>query len=164
MSPSLRVLLASLILTGAAAGCSTPSKRAREHGSAFRRLSPADQALVLRGRVRPGLSQEAVYIAWGAPDWKTVRDGGKGDAGTEIWIYRQRITITEPINSYDYFGPYQGISGGGSAPALRPGYGIGGIGNENLLQFQPHVRSLDTLRIMEFRAGNVEKFKTAAGG
>ena len=159
----LRQVAAVLLLACVFTGCSTPQRRAREHGSAFRRLSPSDQSLVLHGHVRPGLSQEGVYIAWGQPDEKVAGGSDKNDPGVETWIYRQRITISEPQNSYDYYGPYQGIDHAPAAPALSPGYGIGGIGNEALMRFQPHVRCLDTLRIAEFKRGEVERFETADG-
>ena len=153
-----RVLATSLVLTCGLTGCSTPRKRAHQHASAFHRLSPVDQVLVLHGRVRPGLSQDGVYIAWGEPDQKTVNQGGKDGASTETWIYRQRVTITEPQNSYEYFGPHQGYGDLLPTPPPRSG---GGSGNEALQWFQPHVRSLDTLRIAEFRTGKANQSKTA---
>ena len=157
-----RVLVTGLLLMGGWTGCSTPGKRAREHAAAFQRLSPSDRQLVLHGHVRPGMSQEGVYIAWGEPDKKTVTaSGGKDGAATEVWIYRQRVTLTEPQNSYDYFGPYHGYGNLPAEPWLRPGYGIGGIGNEGMLQYQPHVRSMDTLRLAEFSGRKVDRFKTA---
>ncbi len=72
--------------------------------------------------------------AWGEPDAKTVAAKGKDGGETETWIYRQRLSLTEPMNSYDYFGPSHGY---GDLPAerwLRPGYAVGGIGNEGVLQ------------------------------
>ena len=161
MSFFLRSLTIGFLLFCTLTGCSTPQRRAREHSSAFRRLSPSDRALVLRGRVRPGLSQAGVYIAWGEPDEKVTGGFDKNGPNVETWIYRQQVTINEPQNSYDYYGPYQGIDPAPVAPSLWPGYGIGGIGNEALIRFQPHVRHLDTLRIAEFKRDELERFKTA---
>ena len=164
MFPFLRRLAFYLLLACVLAGCSTPRKRSRQHAAAFRRLSADDQRLVLRGKVRPGLSQEGVYIAWGEPDEKGHTPLSSKDApATETWIYRQRVTLLEPINSYDYFGPYHGYGFWPVDPWLRPGYGAGGAGNEGVLQYQPHVRSLDTLRIAEFSQGSVDRYKTAGG-
>lgn len=146
------------------AGCTSPDRRVRQHPEAFHRLSVPDQKLVLGGHVRPGLSQDGVYIAWGEPDRKTTAaDPGKDGAGAETWIYRQRITLYEPMSSYDHFGPNHGYGDLPPEPWLRPGYGIGGIGNEGLLQYQPNVRNLDTLRIAVFRAGKLDRYKSADG-
>lgn len=161
LSPRLALLCVWLICT--TVGCSSAGRRAHQNPAAFGRLSPADQKLVLHGRVRPGLSQEGVYLAWGEPDEKaTVPASGK-DGATETWVYRHRITLQQPINSYDYYGPDHGSGFWPSRPWLRPGYGVGGVGNEGLLQYQPHVRSLDTLRIAEFSAGKVDRYKMAGG-
>src|SRR6186713_451559 len=48
-------------------GCTTVETRIAERPEAFRRLSPTDQTLVQQGRVRDGMSRDAVYIAWGPP-------------------------------------------------------------------------------------------------
>ena len=155
----LRVTFALLVLAGGGTGCSTPQRRAREHPAAFHRLSLADQALVLRGRVRPGMNQDAVYIAWGEPDRKTASNDGKGSTGIERWIYIQRVSILEPQNSSDYFGPYHGLGGSPAGLSLRADDGIRETGNEAFIWFQPHVHSFDTLRIAEFRDGKVENAK-----
>lgn len=161
MRAFLRFAVLALILGGTLTGCSTPSKRARQQAAAYRRLSPSDQKLVLGGRVRPGLSQAGVYIAWGEPDEKHTESGGKDGLATETWVYRQRITLWEPINSYDFFGPFHGYGGLPAGRPPRPGFGIGGIGYEGPLELQPHVRSLDHLRVAVFSGGKVDRYKTA---
>ncbi len=161
MDALLRTFGLWLLLGFLVAGCSTPSKRARVHAEAFHRLSPSDQALVLHGHVRPGLSQDDVYIAWGEPDRKTA--GGVGKDAAETWVYRQRVTLYNPMSFYDHFGPYHGYGDWPREPWLRPGYGIGGIGNEGLLEYRPNVRSLDTLRIAEFSGGKVDRYKDLHG-
>ena len=158
------LLAAALLLAIGLAGCSTPRKRAQEHSIAFHRLASSDQALVLHGRVRPGLSQQGVYIAWGEPDEKISGDVDKDGVRTETWLYRQRTTLSEPQNSPDYYGPYQGIDDTPAAPSLWPGHGVGGIGNEALLGFQPHVRHLDTLRIAVFKIGETKRSPVMAAG
>ena len=163
-----RAFFACVLLVSVLSGCSTPGKRSREHAAAFRVLSSADQHLVFSGRIRPGLSREAVYIAWGEPDQKLTVGDDKDRTVAETWIYRQRITITEPQNSYEYFGPYQGLGNGPSGPWSHPGETAGRFGSEGFLTFQPHVRSMDVLRVAKFgaepirakRATNVRPFRS----
>src|SRR5206468_11897648 len=44
--------------------CSTPQTRITDHLETYQSLSPRDQALVSRGQIRTGMSQNAVWIAW----------------------------------------------------------------------------------------------------
>ena len=66
-------------------GCATPETRISENPGIFQGLSPSDRALVQRGEIRPGLSQGGVYLAWGAPEQKTVANV-KGRPA-ETWVY-----------------------------------------------------------------------------
>lgn len=156
-----RLLFCNLLIAWILTGCSTPGSRAHGHTAALHRLSPADQQLVLHGRVRPGLSQEAVYIAWGGPDEKTV--GSEGKSASETWVYRQRVTLSEPMNSYYYSGPFHGLGGGEPRRGFLPAYAYGGIGYEGMLHYQPHVRSLDSVRVVEFSGGELDRYKGADG-
>ena len=49
-------------------GCSTVQSRIRERRSAFEKLPPRQQELVIHGKVSEGMSADAVYMAWGRPD------------------------------------------------------------------------------------------------
>ena len=71
--------LFACIATGALllAGCSTVSSRIESNRAAFDQLSPKDQALVSQGKIGPGMSQQAVYIAWGQPQQKAIGDGAR---------------------------------------------------------------------------------------
>jgi hypothetical protein len=95
------------------AGCSTTESRIKEHPEIFGSLSPKDQDLVSRGQIRTGMSQDAIWLAWGQPDQR-VKGAMRGHA-TETWIY----TTT---SSYGY-GPGYGPYWGGYGP-----YGFGGFG------------------------------------
>ena len=66
-------------------GCSTISSRIEANRAAFEHLSAKDQALVTQGRIRGGMSQEAVYLAWGQPQQKAV--GMVRGNTTETWVY-----------------------------------------------------------------------------
>jgi hypothetical protein len=89
-------------------GCSTISSRIDENRATFEHLSQRDQALVREGRIRGGMSQEAVYLAWGRPQQKAV--GAIHNVPTETWVY----TIATTVPGYGYGGFYgSGFYGGG---------------------------------------------------
>src|SRR6266513_4523813 len=71
----------ALVLTS----CSTTETRISEHPEIFQNLSPRDQALVREGKIREGMSQNAVWVAWGAPDQKAT--GTARGRAVETWIY-----------------------------------------------------------------------------
>jgi hypothetical protein len=77
---------ATLIL----AGCSTTESRISEHPDIYQSLSPRDQALVSHGQIRPGMSQNAVWLAWGSAEQKVA--GYMRGHSTETWIYFQTTT------------------------------------------------------------------------
>ena len=86
----------------------------------YDRLPSSEQALVDQGRIKQGMSKEAVFLAWGNPEIKT--DGEDQDARFERWIYT-RLT---PIYNTS-FGGYYG-SGYGYSPyryGRRSGYRYG---------------------------------------
>ena len=97
--------LLACIATGAlvVSGCSTISSRIDANRAAFDQLPPQEQALVSQGRIQGGMSQQAVYIAWGQPQGKAV--GMVRGVPTETWVYTQLTAA---------YGPY--------------GYGYGGFG------------------------------------
>lgn len=78
-------------------GCSTVETRIAENPAAYSRLSPRDQALVSEGKIREGLSRDAVYIAWGAPN--EHGPGRNRGATVETWIYFA-------TDAGDYHGPF----------------------------------------------------------
>ena len=93
--------------------CSTTETRISGHPEIYQSLSQRDQALVSQGKIRPGMSQGAVWLAFGSPD-RTVPGNMHGRA-TETWIY-----ISYATAPYDYgypYGPYPyyGFGWGGGA-------------------------------------------------
>ncbi len=155
-----RLSVCNIFLAWILTACSTPGTRGLAHATALHQLSPADQQLVLHGKIRPGMSPEAVEIAWGGPDDKIP---GTGKSASETWVYRQRVTIYSPMNSYYYYGPYHGLGGGSPGRGFLPDYAYGGVGYEGTLRYQPHVRSLDSVRLAEFSGGKVDRYKEADG-
>jgi len=92
------VCLAASALT--LTSCETTQDRISKNPEIYQRLSPSDQALVTQGQIRPGMSRNAVWLAWGSPDRKIV--GNMAGRPTETWIY-----IYYAINPYyPYYGPW----------------------------------------------------------
>jgi hypothetical protein len=61
----LLILLAGMLL----AGCATNGieSRKKERAAGYAALSPEVKALVADGQIRRGMTEDAVYIAWGKP-------------------------------------------------------------------------------------------------
>ncbi|MDX6765694.1 MAG: hypothetical protein SFU85_02780 [Candidatus Methylacidiphilales bacterium] len=77
------LVLGAFLLLGT--GCSTPQSRSQERASSFEKLSQDDQRLVLKGKIREGLDEDAVYVAMGHPSRRTR---GQRDGKEEVsWIY-----------------------------------------------------------------------------
>ena len=88
-------------------------------------MSPSDQALVTHGRIREGMSQGAVYIAWGAPSQRG--EGRYRRNSVETWIYYDTSVGNYYPGAFAY-GPYAGFGygygyGGGFGYARRRFYG-----------------------------------------
>ena len=97
------------------AGCATTETRISDHPEIFNSLSPRDQALVRQGQIRAGMSQNAVWLAWGSPEQKAV--GNMRGRPTETWIY---ITYTTGYGyGYPYGYPYHAGFGFGSVAVVR---------------------------------------------
>ncbi len=114
----------TLVLSASAlilASCSTTETRISNHPEIYQTLSARDQALVSQGQIRAGMSENAVWLAWGSPEQKVV--GNMRGRPTETWIY---ITYTTAPYGYGY--PY------------RPyGYGYGyGFGSVSVFRTHHH--------------------------
>jgi hypothetical protein len=107
----LGMLSGALVFTG----CATTESRISDHPEIFNSLSPRDQALVRQGQIRSGMSQNAVWLAWGTPEQKAV--GDMRGRPTETWIY-----ITYATAPYGYGHPY------GYGYPYGPGFGFGAVG------------------------------------
>ncbi len=89
--------IGALFLTFSLTSCTTIESRIAENQDAFHRLSPADQAAVQQGKIREGLPQFAVYIAWGPPSGR-IPGRFKGSI-VETWVY-------DATAAGDYPGPF----------------------------------------------------------
>src|SRR5262249_13287771 len=123
-------IISKMLLLGLAAGafcltsCETVENRISEHPDMFNTLSPRDQALVRQGQIRSGMSMNAVWLAWGSADQKTV--GEMRGHPTETWIYVHYATGYGYGYGYPYGYPY------------GPGFGFGGVG---VIRTHHHGRS-----------------------
>jgi hypothetical protein len=70
-----------------AAGCATSNVQTRkqERLSAYTALSPEHREFVDQGKIKVGMSPDAIYIAWGAPSEVLENETAQGH--TTIWIY-----------------------------------------------------------------------------
>jgi hypothetical protein len=100
--------------------CSTPQTRISDHPDLYQSLSPRDQALVSQGKIRSGMSRNAVWLAWGSSDQKIV--GEMAGRPTETWIYIYYATYPD----YPYYGP--GPWGPWASNDSGPGYSLGYTG------------------------------------
>src|SRR5437016_1010202 len=95
--------------------CGTTGQRISNHPEIYQTLSPRDQALVSQGQIRPGMSENAVWLAWGSPEQKAV--GNMRGRATETWVY---ITYTTAPYGYGYpYRPYGYGYGFGSVSVFR---------------------------------------------
>lgn len=97
---------------------STPLARIQRQPEKFEALSAQHRELVERGQIDRGMSQDAVYIAWGSPS--SVFQGSNNGRPTERWDYAgSRPVFTNTFRgSYGRFhrscwrGGYSGIGWG----------------------------------------------------
>jgi len=116
---AVSTIASALLLFG---GCSTPQTRISERPEVYQRLSSTDQALVAQGRIREGMSQDAVYIAWGAPNQRAV--GRNRGSAVETWIYFD-TAAGDYYPSPFLYGPYAGF---GYGYGFGGGFGYRGLG------------------------------------
>ena len=122
-----RFLSWALLTTAAAGalffgGCSTPESRISDHRDLYDSLPARQQQLVAQGQIAGGMSRNAVWLAWGAPEQK-VNGYARGNT-TENWVYY--TTTTYPYG-YGYGYGYGGF-GYGPYGYGYPGFWGGGVG------------------------------------
>ena len=105
------VVLGALLL----GGCETTQDRIAQRPEAYNALSARDRDLVQRGQIREGMSRDAVYIAWGAPNQRGP--GRHRGSSTESWIYFNTAAgdYYPPPFAYGYGGLYGGFGGFGGS-------------------------------------------------
>ena len=100
----------SMLLLGAS--CSTVSSRIKDRAAAFRQLPPDQQVLVEKGKIRVGFGADAVYLAWGKPDF--IKHSIAQGKLTETWTY-----IGYQEETYEHFDVIpEGVGRHGFAPQI----------------------------------------------
>lgn len=85
-APSVVAALVAILCFGA--GCATTStvqSRRAERPASYASLSPAERALVDQGQIQVGMTEDAVYLAWGKPA-QVLQVAGRGGEST-TWLY-----------------------------------------------------------------------------
>ena len=98
MKFSLLILLGGLIL----GGCATSSvgSRKQERLGSYNSFTPEQRLAVDTGQIKIGMSEDAVYIAWGKPS-QILR--GESPAGAMLtWLYFG--TYFEEYRGWNYYG------------------------------------------------------------
>ncbi len=101
--------LAVLTALGAllVAGCATTEYRISQYPALYQTLSPRDQGLVREGRIREGMSQDAVFLAWGSPAERL--SGRSRGRQIETWVFTTTRTAYSPHFGFGLgFGSYGG--------------------------------------------------------
>lgn len=110
MKHGIFILLGCALLTGCATS-STIAARQQERAASYGALPAETRALVDQGQIRRGMSEDAVYIAWGKPSQILQQEDQRGAITTWLyhgsyleetryWPYRARV----PANDYDIRG------------------------------------------------------------
>ena len=83
VSRSIFILAAGLLLAGCAT--STIESRKQERAAAYTAFPPDVKDFVNNGQIKVGMSEDAVYIAWGQPS--EILRNEAGNAAETIWLY-----------------------------------------------------------------------------
>jgi hypothetical protein len=103
MKMLLLALSAGLIFASCAP--STPQARIQQQPEKFAALSQSHRQLVEQGRIDRGMSQDAVFLAWGAPS-RTFQ-GSRDNRVSERWDY----SGSRPIFTNSFHGSYGRFGG-----------------------------------------------------
>ncbi len=122
------IVCAGVWMLLALTGCTTPHTRARERASVLGQLATSDQRLVLSGHVRLGLSQEAVYIAWGPPTQVQAPSPEQGPF--EAWRY-----------THTFYGPGGGFFGSPRGLVYSPARGRYHYDGDNFYPAPVYIRA-----------------------
>lgn len=93
------VVVAALVLMGCAGPKSTVSTRLQERPGVFETLPPEHQQAVMEEQVKVGMSEDAVFLAWGKP--AQVLHQGDTTGESTIWIYTG--TTTDEYFTWRYY-------------------------------------------------------------
>jgi hypothetical protein len=120
----MKKILAAMLLMPLIASCvpSTPQARIEREPQKFEALGSRHQELVRNGQLARGMSQDAVYLAWGAP--AGVFQGSRNGRASERWDYNS----SRPVTTVGFHGGYGCGLGPYGVYGPYPGYGCYSIG------------------------------------
>ena len=105
---NMRKLAGSVVLALLMVSCvsQTPADRIEKNPLIFNSL-PVDQKLMVQqGRICNGMSQDAVFLAWGHPNTPPV-EGESAGSRTERWVYRAYESVPVMTTGVGFgYGPY----------------------------------------------------------
>ena len=104
-------LLSSCVAT------STPQSRIAARPEAYNTLPASHRSLIDQGKIKEGMSKDAVYLAWGAAD--NVRESSREGKKTESWLYEGY----DPVYTQHVDIGYGGYGYGGYGHGRRGRYG-----------------------------------------
>ena len=115
------VALAAVFL----AGCETMSpvdRRVERDPALFNALPESHQALVRQGKVKEGMSKDAVFLAWGRPH--EIKQGSRDGKSNETWLWFDREPAAGMVSlgvgyGYGYGGLYGYIEDFGHSYGCR---------------------------------------------
>ena len=79
------ILLIAACSLGGGCATSTVEKRKQERSAIYSALPEEQRATVDQGKIKVGMSTDAVYIAWGRPS--QILSGESGHGATTTWLY-----------------------------------------------------------------------------
>lgn len=103
MKHAIALIAGCLLLAGCAS--STVESRKKERLAAYQALPPDQKELVDKGQIQVGMSQDAVYVAWGEP--AQILQSETGDGLLTRWLYHGSWTEETRYWTFREV-PYQG--------------------------------------------------------
>jgi hypothetical protein len=82
---SFSCILAFILCVVGCATKNTIQSRRQERSAAYTVLTSEQRALVDQGKIKSGMSEDAVYVAWGRPS--EMLKGESGGNSTTTWVY-----------------------------------------------------------------------------
>jgi hypothetical protein len=125
------IIAISAALIAASCAPSTPQARIQRHPEKFESLGQQHRELVQNGQLEHGMSQDAVFLAWGAPS-RTFQ-GSRNNRMSERWDY----SGTRPIHT----DTFNGTLGRHHGPCMRQGFSGFGWGPD-IVHIPYHIASV----------------------